>query len=160
MNKVILIFLIILYTFSVKAHKNNPHGEEKKKTQKSYTSKSILNNINKDYVANIKPILIRSCGNCHNSERKMPWYYKIPGVKQLIDSDIRNARKHLVLDNDFPFGGHGSPAEDLKSIIATIKSGSMPPWRYRLMHSDAALSGKEKERIEDWVKKSLLKFKK
>ena len=111
--------------------------------------------INTVYVKKIKPIFKKSCFDCHGVVQKYPWYYKIPGVKRYIDYDIAESKKHIELTNDFPFMSHASPIEDLKAIGKTVKEGSMPPFRYWIMHRNTRLTKKEKKMVNDWVVESI-----
>lgn len=111
--------------------------------------------INREYLATVKPILAKSCANCHSSETSFPWYYNVPGIKQLIDSDISEAKRHLDLSKDFPFAGHGSPDDDLEAIRESVSKRKMPPWSYRLMHPESELTPEAEEEILNWVKESL-----
>lgn len=115
----------------------------------------IHHEINRKYRATIKPILTKSCANCHASETQFPWYYSVPGIKQLIDRDISEAKRHLDLSHDFPFGGHGSHAEDIKAIGEAVTKRSMPPWSYRLMHPESEIGPEAEKEILTWVKESL-----
>ena len=38
-------------------------------------------------------------------------------IKGLLDSDVKEAKKHLDMSDDFPFDGHGSADEDLKDVF-------------------------------------------
>ncbi|MEK7775395.1 MAG: heme-binding domain-containing protein, partial [Candidatus Zixiibacteriota bacterium] len=82
----------------------------------------LFASINASYQT-IKPILMRSCYDCHSNQTHFPWYYKIPGPKQLIDSDIKEANTHVNFSNDFPFSGHGKLGETLKAIREEIDEG-------------------------------------
>jgi hypothetical protein len=115
--------------------------------------------INIDYQKEVKAIFKKSCFDCHSSSTVFPWYYKIPGVKQLIDSDIKEAKKHLDFSFDFPFKSHELPKNDLYSISFAIHKKTMPPIQYRILHSDIALSESEKVIIEAWIQKSVARLK-
>ena len=107
-----------------------------------------------DYQNRVAPIFEKACMDCHSSRTQYPWYSKIPGIKQMIASDIEEARSHLDFSNGFPFMSHASLVEDLDAIAKSIKDGSMPPFSYRIMHSGTALSAEEKEHVLDWVARS------
>ena len=68
---------------------------------------------------------------------------------------MKEAKVHLDFSNDFPFEGHGSPKEDLEAIAKSIKKGTMPPFRYTVMHWGSELSTDEKEAILKWADGSL-----
>lgn len=119
---------------------------------------STLVEINKKYISSVKSIFERSCFDCHGNTTNYPWYYNIPGVKQVIDSDIEKAKKHLDFSHDFPFRGHDTPINDLSSISKSIENSTMPPFGYSLMHRNAKLSGSEIILIQNWIKKSIDKL--
>ena len=75
----------------------------------------------------MKPIFQKKCLACHGTGNTLPWYASIPGPKQLIQNDIKEAKKHMDMSQDFPFLGHGTPKDDLKALKKTIKKETMPP---------------------------------
>lgn len=111
--------------------------------------------INEEYLQNIKPLFQKSCFDCHSRAAHYPWYYPIPGFKQIIDNDIREALEHLDFSPDFPFRSHESPRADLEAIGEDIRENEMPPFGYRLLHRKQILSPDEKNLILQWVEKSL-----
>ncbi len=161
MNTIVLFLL----TFTIQnswGHGGEDHSKKKspKVVHNSIVADSkelevVYKKINTSYLKKIKPIFKTSCFDCHSSQTVFPWYYEIPGIKQLIDSDIKEAKSHLDFSNDYPFISHDSPENDLKSIEKSISEKTMPPTKYLWMHSDAKLSQKEVEEIKKWVKESL-----
>jgi hypothetical protein len=141
------LLLVLIAMNSAFAH-NGHHASPTK------VSPQALERINLDYVRQVKPIFQKSCFNCHSSSIQYPWYYNLPGAKQLIDHDIKESKEHLDMTNDFPFGGHGSLQEDLEAIETVLKDGSMPPFRYRIMHRSSALNSEELKRVQEWIEKS------
>ena len=123
-------------------------------------SKVTLGEINREYLKKIKPIFEKKCLNCHGSNRKLPWYFSVPGPKHLMQYDIREAREHMDMSHDFPFKGHGTAKDDLEALGKTIKKGNMPPLRYLLLHWDSSLEDFEKIEIEKWINHSLKLLKK
>jgi len=117
-------------------------------------SKKELDEINVNYQANVKIIFTNKCLSCHGVNDSLPWYYSIPGAKQLMDSDMREAKKHMDMSHDFPFGGHGNPVDDLNALRKTIKKGDMPPIKYRIMHWDSKITEAEITVINNWIEES------
>ncbi|MBY0385979.1 heme-binding domain-containing protein [bacterium] len=156
-NKFIILVPIVSLCFAIKtlAH-NSEHGghQEQKHETISDSKEQILNKINEEYIAQVKPIFQKSCMNCHGSLTKYPWYHILPGAKQLIDYDVRESKIHLDMTNDFPFGGHGSPIEDLEAIKKVIDKKTMPPFRYRALHWSSALKTEEIKTIYTWIERS------
>lgn len=159
----IIILTLIVFTFQDSwGHGGEDHSKKKSPeivhdslNSDSKETEEIYKKINASYLNKIKPIFRKSCFDCHSSQTTYPWYYKVPGVKQLIDSDIKEAKSHLDFSNDYPFVSHDSPENDLKSIEKSVSKKTMPPKKYLWMHNNAKLSQKEVEEIKKWVKESL-----
>jgi len=156
----LLLFCLILFiciaplAFAHEGESHEPmpqHGGQPKGT----FPKEILEKINESYLKNVKPIFQKSCIDCHSNQTKYPWYANIPGAKQLIASDVAEAKTHLDMTEDFPFKGHGSPAEDLEAIRSSVVDNSMPPFRYWILHSGSRIDGKEEKTVLEWVDSSL-----
>ena len=130
------------------------HGQEAKSEVKTDVKENAnaIREIDKEYQAKIRPIFKKACYDCHTNKTKFPWYYNMPFAKQQIDSDIKEAKKHLEIKDSFPFGGHGNPSEDLDAIGKSIDEGTMPPLKYQIMHWSSFLGDDEKEAILQWVK--------
>ncbi|MGK5087360.1 heme-binding domain-containing protein [Bdellovibrionota bacterium FG-2] len=151
--------LLLSAMLALGARESFSHGTHEHKTtaepnaNKTETDKlqAKLREINRRYVEQIKPIFIAKCGDCHSSQIRYPWYYSAPGIRQLIDHDHNEAMKHLDISKDFPFGGHGSPKEDLRAIQENLEKDLMPPLRYRLMHHESALTNEEKKAVLEWA---------
>jgi uncharacterized membrane protein len=114
---------------------------------------SALLSLNESYRKTVKPIFQKKCFDCHSRYTHQPWYYQLPGVKQLIDHDVREAREDLDMSEDFPFLGKGTPTDYLDVLQDVIKDGSMPPWRYRILHRDSKLTNEDRVLIQEWIEK-------
>ncbi len=112
---------------------------------------AALNVINNRYLRDVKTIFKRACFDCHSEQTRYPSYYIIPGVRQFIDYDIREARKHVDMNADYPFKGHGSPLKDLKAIQKEVEEGDMPPFIYNIAHWKERLTNDEKLIILRWA---------
>lgn len=140
------------------AHKGHEHSVSEKPVVREEKKDDTILSIRERYLKDIEPIFRRSCGDCHSDKTNFPWYAGLPFIKGLIQSDIREARKHIDISGGFPFQSHGSPKEDLKAIQDSIEAEEMPPLSYRLMHRDAHLSKEDEEKVKIWVKDSLEKL--
>ncbi|TDJ04475.1 MAG: hypothetical protein E2O68_08075 [Deltaproteobacteria bacterium] len=147
--------LILLYPLVINAHGNR--GGHKREIVDF--KKENLKTINRNYVEVIKPIFLKKCFDCHSNNTKYPWYYSIPGVKLLIDQDIKKGLEHIDYSDNFPFKSHGEgPEDDLKATLKAVIEDSMPPIRYRLLHWDSKITNEEKKIIKKWVDDSLRKL--
>lgn len=158
-KKIELLFIFVLANvLSMQialAHQGENHPKPKPAEAKE-SSEENIQEINASYQMVVKSLLLRACGDCHSTYTKFPWYAKLPLIRNIIENDIAEAKKHLDLSKDFPFQGHGSPKEDLEAIKSVITQNTMPPWNYSIMHSSDKLTESEKEAIINWVNKSSL----
>jgi hypothetical protein len=151
----ILVFSLAMMTFIAWAHEGKHHPKPNTQEKTSFVQ------INELYLTDVKPIFEKKCFDCHGSSSSSAWYRNVPGAKQLIDSDIKESKEHLDMSSDFPFKSHATPLEDLDAIQSSIDKNEMPPFRYRIMHSDSTLTTAEKEKVSKWVQfgKEILKEK-
>lgn len=107
--------------------------------------------IGADYQAQIQPVFQSKCFDCHSDRTHYPFYYRFPGAKQIIDRDIRRARKHLDMSKGFPFKNQTEPEKDLAVIRDVVSDDDMPPLLYRLAHRGSGLRDNEKTAILRWA---------
>lgn len=149
----LVLFGLLLNPFPLNAHQGESHSAPPQAVPQAL--EKTLNAIAGEYEGSVRPIFEKSCFDCHSGATRYPWYYRIPGIKQMIDEDVREAKKHLDMSAGFPFQGHGTPAEDLEQIREVVEDQSMPPTNYLWMHWKASLSESDRERVLQWVSRSL-----
>lgn len=152
--KMIFTFILLLSWGQAWAFGGGHHDS----IESNNVSNTINLEINKAYLKDVKPIFKKSCFDCHSNTTHYPWYYKIPGIKQLIDRDIIEAKTHFDFSQDYPFISHDSQINDLLALSKSIKEENMPPFEYVLMHNETKISAEEKNIIEAWIKQSLKKL--
>ena len=156
MNTFYKILVISFFVFASRVYPHEKSHETHHPTViKESQDPSKLEQINTLYSQSVKSIFENKCLNCHGGVTNFPWYYRLPIAKQLINRDVREAKKHLDMSRGFPFEGHGTPLDDLKAIEKATKEKSMPPFRYWIMHQNSSLTEKEQEEILNWVTQSL-----
>lgn len=151
LRRVLISLISMLFSGSVFAHKGEKHEEKKAHVKPSRTEIVLFENLNNEYVKNVKPIFLKSCLDCHGSPVSLRWYYAFPVAKQLMNYDMKESKAHLDMTKDFPFGGHGSPLEDLEAIASVLENESMPPLRYRMMHWSSRITSQERKTIASWI---------
>jgi len=162
---IVILCLIITGLWAVpiiSAHEHNedryPAAPQEALADSSQIILDSLYGVINDGFHKMKPIFKRGCFDCHTDQTDYPWYHSIPGIKQLIDSDIKEGLEHINMSSGFPFVGRRDPAYqsiELERIKKEIKEGEMPILMYRMMHWSAAPSDEEAESIYKWVDSSL-----
>ena len=95
----------------------------------------------------VKAIFKRACYNCHSNETNRIWYTKIAPVSFLTASDVNEGRRHL----NFTEWNVNKEARAKDEIWEMIKNEEMPPWQYKIMHSEAKLTQEDKNIIRNWA---------
>lgn len=118
---------------------------------------SIYALINEDYKS-VRHIFEHSCFDCHSTLTNYPWYYEIPGIKGLIDDDIKDAKEKVDFSNNFPFGGDDSQGEILGDIKEEIEEDEMPLISYRMIHWGRQIEGASRDSVFEWINTSLARL--
>jgi hypothetical protein len=111
---------------------------------------SLFATINEDF-KQVRPIFERSCFDCHSQYTHYPWYHKLPLVKWLLDSDIKEGRQNVDFSNGFPFTGKGDIVQILRKTRREIAEGGMPPWDYRMIHWGRTIEGARQDSVFNWI---------
>lgn len=82
-----------------------------------------------------------ACFDCHSNETVWPWYTGVAPVSWLLASHVREGRKTL----NFSEWDRRQP--EAKDSAETVRTGTMPPWPYVLLHPKARLSDTEREAL-------------
>ena len=94
----------------------------------------------------------RACFDCHSNETRSPWYARLPLAAQLIARDVREGRAELDWSLWESYNRFDR-AELLDKACARARTGLMPPWTYRLLHSGARLSAQEVDEFCAWSRR-------
>lgn len=113
--------------------------------------------INADLNA-IKPILERSCFDCHSRFTHYPWYHQLPLISSMLDDHIKEGREHLDMSDGFPFTGNDPPDELLTDMKHEIEEGEMPLWSYRLVHWGISIEGERRDSVFAWIDSTLVRL--
>ncbi len=165
LNAKFFAWALIAYASPLKAHGDHSDHDPKvlplsAEVKVEGVSENVLEKVSAAYVAQVEPIFRRACFDCHSDQTHYPWYAKIPGIKQWIDSDIKEAREHLDMSQSFPFRSKHSIDHDLEEISDEIEEKAMPPKAYAFMHHEAEVSDSDRALILEWIKSARASFQK
>lgn len=100
--------------------------------------------------ARVHQLLKSACFSCHSNQTVWPWYSSVAPFSWVIADDVKQARRNL----NFSEWERYDPSEkvhQLKEVRDILKEGDMPPWDYRLAHSEARLSDTEVAVLTTWA---------
>jgi hypothetical protein len=90
-----------------------------------------------------------ACFDCHSDETRWPWYAALPVASHLLQRDVAEGRGQLNLSRWTQYNSFDR-ADMLDKMCELASSGEMPPWQYRLLHSEARLSGTDVTALCGW----------
>lgn len=89
-----------------------------------------------------RALFMNACGDCHSNHTSWPWYTNVAPISWLTQRDVDGGRAQFDVSNwDRP--------QDISAgdLTEAIRAGSMPPWFYTPLHSNARLSASEKQQL-------------
>jgi len=101
--------------------------------------------------ADVKPILVRSCYDCHSHQTRWPWYSRVAPVSWLIANDVTEGREAL---NFSTWRGYppDRASRKLDEIADMVTRREMPMPIYTYVHRGSALTDAEISRVAEWVR--------
>lgn len=96
---------------------------------------------------NIKAIFKKACYDCHSNETNWAWYTKVAPASFLAAKDVHDGRKHI----NFSEWSINKEAKYKEAIWDEVREEQMPPWQYKIFHSEAKLTIQEKDLIRNWA---------
>jgi len=100
-----------------------------------------------DAPTDIKAILKKACYDCHSNETNWAWYTKVAPSSFLAVKDVNDGRKHL----NFSEWDFNKEVKYKGEIWDEIREEQMPPWQYKIFHSEAKLTQEEKNLLRNWA---------
>lgn len=104
----------------------------------------------------VSEIMQDKCMACHTSNYQLPFYAKIPGIKEIIEKDYKDGLRAMDLNTEFTESAKGKPVSEvvLAKMEWVIQNNTMPPAKFTAVHWSSRLTDADKKNILDWVKTS------
>ena len=89
-----------------------------------------------------RELAARACFDCHSNLTKWRWYSNVAPASWLVQRDVDGGRAA------FNFSEWNRPQDTgVGDLVEAIRGGSMPPWFYTILHSNAALGAADKNAL-------------
>jgi len=85
----------------------------------------------------VRALAVRACFNCHSNETRWPWYANLAPFSWVVEFDVVSARDVVNFsewNRTYPLAPYSGQS---------VKTGNMPPLKYRMAHSEAELTEQE-----------------
>ena len=102
----------------------------------------------------VSDIVLDKCMACHSKNYDLPFYAKIPGIRQIIEQDYRDGLRAMDLSMELVEAAKDRPVGEvaLAKMEWVILNDTMPPAKFTVVHWSSRLTDKDRETILHWVK--------
>jgi cytochrome c peroxidase len=104
----------------------------------------------------VATIVQEKCMACHTRDYDLPFYARIPGIKQIIEKDYRDGLRAMDLNEEFVEKAAGRPVSEhvLAKMEWVTLNETMPPAKFSAVRFGSRVSQEERKEILEWVKTS------
>lgn len=101
----------------------------------------------------VSSIVLDKCMACHSRDYDLPFYARIPGIKQIIEQDYRDGLRAMDLNLEVVEAARDKPIGEttLAKMEWVIANDTMPPAKFTVVHWGSKLSAQDKNDILRWV---------
>ncbi|MEG2140620.1 MAG: cytochrome c peroxidase [Bilophila sp.] len=102
----------------------------------------------------VSQIMLDKCMACHSKDYDLPFYAKIPGIKDIIEKDFKDGLRAMDLNLELIDAAKTSPISEttLAKMEWVITNDTMPPAKFTAVHWGSKLNDADKKAILSWVK--------
>ena len=99
------------------------------------------------------------CLACHTRNLELPFYARIPGIKEIIERDFKDGLRAMDLRTELVDAAKDAPPSEvvLSKMEWVMQNNTMPPAKFAAVHWGSSLTDPEKKAILTWVKESRAK---
>lgn len=100
------------------------------------------------------------CMACHTKGYDLPFYAKVPGIREIIEKDYRDGLRAMDLNLELVLNSKDKPVSEtvLSKMEYVIKNDTMPPAKFALVHWGSRLNTMQRQEILDWIKQERAKY--
>ena len=103
----------------------------------------------------VSKLVQEKCIVCHTRGYDLPFYSKIPGIREIIEKDYEDGVRALDLNIEMVKERTAPVGETvLAKMEWVILNDTMPPAKFAVLHWGSRLSDQDKKDVLDWVKTS------
>ncbi|MCH5277944.1 MAG: heme-binding domain-containing protein [Desulfovibrionaceae bacterium] len=104
----------------------------------------------------VATLVQEKCMACHSRDYDLPFYARIPGIKEIVEKDYNDGLRAMDLNTELVESTTGQPIGEatLAKMEWVVRNDTMPPAKFTAVHWSSRLSNKDKGEILDWVKTS------
>ncbi|MGI8524728.1 MAG: heme-binding domain-containing protein [Pseudolabrys sp.] len=149
--RVVLAGLAALVVLSLALGLTHPFGDPRATTTVATDAPSTMLLEHALMPVEMKSVLREKCADCHSTQTRWPWYGRLAPVSWLLEYDITEAQEQMNLSRWESLSDEAILRLRVE-IAGVARAHMMPPWRYRLLHPDAAVTNDDIKALRDWAR--------
>ena len=104
----------------------------------------------------VSQIVQEKCMACHTRNYELPFYARIPGIKQIIEKDYKDGLRAMDLGQEMVETAKSKPVSEvtLAKMEWVTQNNTMPPAKFTAVHWSTRMSDADRAAVLDWVKGS------
>lgn len=122
--------------------------------------KKVLSKAQMEKFSKVSDIVLDKCMACHSRDYDLPFYAKIPGIKEIIEKDFNDGLRAMDLNLELVGVAKDKPVSEatLAKMEWVIKNETMPPAKFTAVHWGSKVTAEDKKLILEWVAENRAKY--
>ncbi len=115
--------------------------------------KKVLTKAQMEKFSKVSGIVLDKCMACHSRDYDLPFYAKIPGIKEIIEKDFNDGLRAMDLNQELVGVAKDKPVSEptLAKMEWVIKNETMPPAKFTAVHWGSKITAEDRKTILEWV---------
>lgn len=101
----------------------------------------------------VSEVMRDKCMACHSRDYDLPFYAKVPGIRQMIEKDFRDGLRAMDLNVELVDAVKEAPVGEatIAKMEWVVLNETMPPAKFTAVHWGSRLNAEDRKAILEWV---------
>ncbi len=101
----------------------------------------------------VSEVVRDKCMACHSRDYDLPFYAKVPGIKQMIEKDFRDGLRAMDLNVELVDAAKDAPVGEatIAKMEWVVLNETMPPAKFTAVHWGSRLNAEDRKAIMEWT---------
>lgn len=104
-------------------------------------------------VRQVSEVVRDKCMACHSRDYDLPFYAKVPGIRQMIEKDFRDGLRAMDLNVELVDAAKDAPVGEatIAKMEWVVLNETMPPAKFTAVHWGSRLNAEDRKAIMEWT---------
>lgn len=101
----------------------------------------------------VSEVVRDKCMACHSRDYDLPFYAKVPGIRQMIEKDFRDGLRAMDLNVELVDAAKDAPVGEatIAKMEWVVLNETMPPAKFTAVHWGSRLNAEDRKAIMEWT---------